>query len=249
MGLPVRLLKLLLVLLLSAASCRATWTCTEGATGCTVTTTRSCSASAATCTITVTSTTAGRIGIVCAMLGGSSLSLSSVTGAGTWTVQAARGSDSTANGAAQCAYNFSESAGVTSIVVNFSSSASNAAAYYAFSSSLGNVTFDVGGSVDDSSACTSCAGAALSTTTSNNYLLVQNSFCGGTCSAINQSYTGVFNAGGDGSAFKINVTSAGTTPNWTQTSGRLAGSGMAIYEKASGSTTRSPQMMSAGVGK
>jgi hypothetical protein len=211
-----------------------TWTCKDGGTGCTVTTQRNCATSTTTCTITVGSTTGASVAVVCVQIGGSTGSLSSVTGGGTWVVDASsRGTDATLNEAVQCAHNLNMTAATTSVVCNWSAGFNgNECQYFNFSGTGSSFTFDTANSVDDTTACTSCAGVGLTLTTSNNYILIQSQN-GATASAINQSYTAVF-VNGDGFAYKINQTAAGTTPNWTQTSSRMVGAAIAIYEVTGG---------------
>jgi hypothetical protein len=211
-----------------------TWTCRDGGTGCTTTTQRVCQGSAASCNITVGSTTGGSVGVVCAQTGQAAFTLSSVTGGGTWVVDAASlGSDATSATSVECAHNLNMTAATTSVVCNISGAfAGNQCQYLNFTGTGSSFTLDTANNVDDSAACTACTGVALSLTTSNNYILVQSQ-SGTTGSAINQSYTAMF-LNGDGIAYKINQTVAGTTPNWTQTSGRMAGGAIAIYEITGG---------------
>ena len=136
-----------------------------------------------------------------------------------------------------CAYNLNATGGATSITCTFSpTNSGNQCMYLRFTGTLGSNTFDTANNADDTT-CTSCAGVALTLGTSNNYILVQTVGCSATCSAINQSYNGKF-LNGDGMAYKINVSAAGTTPNWTSTSGTVAAGGVAIYEGSGAAVTR-----------
>jgi hypothetical protein len=238
--------QLILCLALLCSPAWATWTCKDGGTGCTVTTQRNCTTSTATCTITVGSTTGGSVGIVCAQMG-SAQSLSSVTGGGTWAVDASsRASDATANDAVECAHNLNMTAATTSVVCNYpSTSAGTQCQYFNFAGTGSSFTFDAANNIDDTVACTSCAGVDLTLTTSNNYILIQVQEAA-MASAITQSYTAMF-LNGDGFAYKINQTAAGTTPNWTQTSGRMVGGAIAIYEVTGGACT--PTLTLMGVGR
>lgn len=234
-----------LVVLATHSPAWATWTCKDGGAGCTSTTTRDCQASAnTTCNITVASTTAGSVGIVCEQVATTAITLT-VTGGGTWTTStASHGTDTTAGGA-ECAYNLNMTGSTTTVTCTFSATNTSVCTYFNFTGTGSSFTLDTGNGVDDSTACTTCTGVALTLGTSNNYILVQAATCGGTCSAINQSYTGVFPFG-DGAGFKINVSSAGTTPSWTQTSGRLAGGAIAIYEIVSATCQNFIALMGAG---
>lgn len=243
-----RLTQLVLFLLVLSAPSWATWTCAQGATGCTVTTTRDCVMSTTTCGITVTSTHAHAVEVLCGQFPGAGTTLTG-SGDGTWTTATgSHGTDTTAGGV-ECAYNLNATGSATTITCTASASSSqNQCMFFEFTGTGSSFTFDTANTVDDSSACTSCNGVAFTLGTSNNYILIQGSSCAGTCSAINQSYTGVF-VSGDGFAFKINVTSAGTTPSWTSTSGRLAGGAIAIYEVTSAAPHPHAQLPIGGVGQ
>jgi hypothetical protein len=208
-----------------------TWTCADGGTGCTTTTARTCTGLNP-CTITVGSTSAGSVEVACGQAPATTTTVT-VTGDGTWiTATGSHGTDTTAGGV-ECAYNLNATGGATSIVCTFSASASgNQCKYFRFTGTGSSFTFDTANVVDDSTACTSCTGVALTLGTSNNYILIQSESGSGTASAINQSYTAGF-LNGDGLAYKLNVTTAGTTPAWTMTSGKMAGGAIAIYEVVS----------------
>jgi hypothetical protein len=223
-------------LLLLPSKASATWTCAQGATGCTVTTARTCVASGVTsCAITVTSTNAHAVEVICMAVTSTARTISSASDGGFTTATASHGTDTTAGGA-ECAYNLNATGGATSITCTFNGTAAAQCEFFEFTGTGSSFTFDTANTVDHSSTCTTCSGVALTLTTSNNYILVQALDPVGTASAINQSYTGIF-SGGDGFAFKINVSSAGTTPNWTTTSGRSAGGAIAIYEVVAGAPT------------
>jgi hypothetical protein len=138
------------------------------------------------------------------------------------------GTDTTA-GSVDIAYNLNATGGATTITCTLTASVSATCNFFEFTGTGTGFAFDTGATVPHSTACTTCAGAALTLTTANNYILIQTLVDAGTASAINQSYTGVFSSG-DGFAFKINVSVAGTTPNWTSTNSRSAGGAIAIYE-------------------
>jgi hypothetical protein len=224
-----------LIVLALCSPAWATWTCAQGATGCTVTTTRSCAISAATsCNITVTSTHAHAVEAMCAAFNTTTHTISSSSDGGFTVATSSKGTDASAGGV-ECVYNLNATGSATTITCTVSASDTGVCAFFEFTGTGSSFTFDTANNVDDTTACTSCNGVALTLGTSNNYILVQGGSFGGTGSAINQSYTGVF-VTGDGFAFKINVSAAGTTPLWTQTSGRLAGGAMAIYEVTGGAT-------------
>ena len=223
----------------------ATWTCQQGGTGCTVTTTRDCSVGGTSCSITVTSTHAHAVEAICEQSGSTSSLISSTSDGGFTAASGSHGTDSSAGGV-ECAYNLNATGSATSITCTFSVSASNQCFFFEFTGTGSTFTFDTSNKVD-STSCTSCTGVALTLGTSNNYILVQTAGCSATCSAINQSYTGVF-FNGDGQAFKLNVSSAGTTPSWTSTSGNIAGGAIAIYEVTGGGSTCAQSIALMGVG-
>lgn len=227
---------LLLIGLLSSMGslpCWATWTCAQGGPTCTVTATRSCT-SGATCNITVTSTHAHAVEVACFNAVTTTFTFT-VSGDGTWTTPVASHGTDTAGGSVECAYNLDATGGATTITCTFSTGqSSNQCLFLEFTGTGSSVTFDVASAADRTGSSTTQAGIGLALTTSNNYILIQASGCGATCSAINQSYNGIV-LNGDGMAFKINVTSAGTTPNWTQSpASTMAVAGLAIYEVTGG---------------
>lgn len=94
--------------------------------------------------------------------------------------------------------------------------------------------FDSANTHDAGASCTTCVGTVLTLGTSNNYLLIQGGASAAQLTAIDTAtsgYTGVFNANGSGIAYKINVSTAGLTPNWTNnSSSQVTDGGLAIYE-------------------
>jgi hypothetical protein len=236
-----------LILLLLCSPAWATWTCADGGTSCTVTTARDCSTSTTSCNITVSSTTGGSVGVLCVQMSGTTNSFASASGGGTWVVSAASKGTDTTGGTAQCAYNLNMTAATTTVTCTFTTgTAGNQCNYLNFTGTGSGFTFDVGNFIDDSVACTSCSGVVLTLGTANNYVLVQASSCGGSCSAISQ-YVGAQFFNNDGLAYKVNVSVPGTTPNWTMTSSKLAGAAIAIYETTgatpSGSMMAGPSMV------
>lgn len=217
------------LLLLCSSPCWATWTCAQGATGCTVTTVRDCSTSGASCAITVTSTHAHAVEALCMQSTSTAITLTSASDGGFTAAAGSHGTDATGGGT-ECAYNLNATGGATSITATFSGASGNQAMFMEFTGTGSSFTFDTSALIDDTVACTSCSGAVLALGTSNNYILIQASSCGGTCStALSQGYTAAF-FNGDGMGYKLNVSVAGTTPNWTMTSSTLAGGAIAIYE-------------------
>jgi hypothetical protein len=161
---------------------------------------------------------------------------------------ASKGIDSTLVVVSECEYNLNATGGATTITCTFSVSASIDCEFFEFTGTGSSFTFDKGANVDDSTSCTTCAAANLGPLgTSNNYILVQSAFGGATVTAIDQSYN-ISADVGDASAYKMNVSTAGTTPNWTQSaSNKLAGGAIAIYEITGGAATP-PQRTLVGAG-
>lgn len=232
----------LILFLTACVSANATWTCAQGAAGCTVTTARNCSTSGTSCSITVTSTHLHASEFLAMQTGSTSVTLSSTSDGGFTFPAAGHGTDASAGGVL-IGYNLSATGSATSITCTFSAAnAFNQCEFMEFTGTLGGNTFDTANKVDDSSACTpSCAGVALTLGTSNNYILIQADSDASSSSAINQSYTGTF-FNGSGMAYKINVSAAGTTPNWTSSGGPICGSGLAVYESSGGGCTAAPNL-------
>lgn len=213
-----------------ASEASATWTCAQGATGCTVTTTRTCTMSAVTsCNITVTSTHAHAVEVLMLAATATTPTISSTSDGGFTRSTLSHGTDATA-GSVDIAYNLNSTGGATTITCTQSVAVASTCNYFEFTGTGAGFTFDTGATVDHNVACTTCAGVVMTLATTRNYILIQTLVDAATASAINQSYTGVFSSG-DGFAFKINVSVVGTTPNWTSTSARSAGGGIAIYEQ------------------
>lgn len=239
--------QLILFVALLCSPAWATWTCADGGSLCTVTTTRHCSSSTTSCAITVGSAAGGSVGTICAQMSGTTNSLASASGGGTWVVDASsKGADAT-GGTIECGHNLNMTAATTTVTCNFTTGASgNQCNYMNFTGTGSGFTFDTSNSITDAT-CTTCSGVILTLGTANNYILIQGSSCGGTCSAITQ-YTGTAFFNGDGMAYKINVSVPGTTPNWTMVSSKLAGGAIAIYETVGGAAC-TPTLTLMGVGR
>jgi hypothetical protein len=178
---------------------------------------------------------------MCGNMDGTTNTLSAATTDGTWTVATSSlATDTTINAGArtECEYNLNATGGVTTITCKISISNTFDCEFFEFTGTGSSFTFDTANSIDDSTACTTCTGVALTLTTSNNYILAQSAVTAATVTALSQSYNIAANAtSGNGSAYKMNVSAAGTTPNWTNNaSGRLAGGAIALYEVTGGAT-------------
>lgn len=235
-----------LIPILCCSQAWATFTCQDGSTLCTSTTTRSCATAGTSCNITVASTTGGSIGVIAGQTASTTVTVTG-SGGGTWTSSTNSHGTDTNGGGTENSYNLNMTASTTTVTCTFSASnASNQCLYFNFTGTLGTYTFDTGAAAnhDTTSCSTSCAGVGMTLSTANNYILIQSSACSNACSAIDQSYNAVFLAG-DGFGYKLNVSTIGTTPNWTQPGGSnsLAGGAIAIYETSGAVHTAMPVVM------
>lgn len=208
----------------------ATWTLVQNVIS------SACTTNSSTCAVTVASTGSGHV-IFIGLLGEiASMTISSVSGGGAYThPSACAASESGTNvRASDCAYTLASTSGTTSITVTRNSSTSSAwhicAAEVSFTASSVSVdTGNANGNTNTStSASTSATGVTLSILGSNDVIF--QILSGGTPTAINESYAGVF-AAATGSATLINTTT-GTAPTWTQSSNQWAASAIAVAEAA-----------------
>lgn len=153
--------------------------------------TGTCSLIASTCTITVPSTTAGDV-LVGFSYSGNSFALTSVTGDGTWThCSNCAVSNATVAAGVDMAYRAVATGGATSIVFTFSGTTSSftAVEVVQFRRSTGSATFDVSGSVNDSTNCTACTGVPLTLTGGGSNELIVSVFTESqTLSTVNSPY-------------------------------------------------------------
>jgi hypothetical protein len=223
-------IKLLLALLLLAHPASATWAL--------VSSTTSTSNTGTSCNLTITSTGAGHLIVVIpTSTSTSQLSISSISGGGTYTIcnSGCQDFDSTLGGGVDgIAYVLSSTSGVTSITCTLSGSAS--ATYeieYEFSYTASSIALDTDGTRTDTSGNGTFAGVTLSPTGSNDVLL-QACYPTNTATAIT-TYTGTF-PGGIGFGRLLNSTS-GTAPTWTVSSGGRAAMAAIAFTETSTPTT------------
>jgi hypothetical protein len=197
-----KLIGLVLLSLLFCLPASATWTCADGDSSCTSGQFRHCGTATASCNITVTSTAAHSIEVICATSGANTTITSSTDGS--WTAPA--GTSVFSGGAfSACAYNLNATGSATTITCTFgTTNAGNECAYHNFTTDQATVTADstamASGTVTDAS-CSSCNGVALTLSTANNYVLVQQGSCGN-CSAVTQ-YSGFYaTPNSNGEAYK-----------------------------------------------
>jgi hypothetical protein len=90
------------------------------------------------------------------------------------------------------------------------------------------VAFDNASQIADA-ACTSCATPTITLSTNNNYVFIQSGI-GDDPTAMDQGYIGAFDNNASGFAYKLNQSSVGTPPHWSQYyKVTFAGGAMWIY--------------------
>ncbi len=210
--------------------------------------------SGSSCTITLNSATGQNNLLALAFFASSNTSyaISSVTDnkGGTWAVCSnCNAGNSASGGTLGGAYNLSSVSNTTSVTLNLNSSESAQFVVEIIEySHAGNATFDVSGGGTDT-ACSSCAGVAL-TLGHTADVIVQfasgktnsgsNSF-----SAISGSYTTPFDhfnvtkAGGVAGWVNVGTTNP-TTPNWTQTAGDTINIAVMAFTESAAITSLSP---------
>src|SRR6266852_5893350 len=186
-----------------------------------------------TCTTNVAPTGAGHVGIFCTTNFSDNNFFSSVSGGGSWTV--ASGSladDTTRHEFTECAYNLNMSANATTITGNVTGNASSSeCAFLELSYSGSSVAFDNASQIADA-ACTSCATPTITLSSNNNYVFIQSGI-GDDPTAMDQGYIGAFDNNASGFAYKLNQSSVGTPPHWSQYyKVTFAGGAMWLYEGA-----------------
>ena len=195
----------------------------------------STSCTGSTCNLTVGSTGTGHI---LTLVGGfgKNVSIASVSGGGSWVCPAsAVAANGTSLGSAAC-YVLSSTAGTTSISINLTGSPGTGiwVAEFREYSATGAPVFDTAGAISDAT-CTSCAGATLSLSGSND-LVLQMINPANTASAVSSGWGDTDFPGPNyfGVADKL-ATSSGAAPTWTTTSGIATGSALA-FNLGAGST-------------
>jgi hypothetical protein len=232
--------RLMALLLFALHPLGATWALVHSASN------ASCSAGT-TCTVTVTSTGAGNLLVGTVLVGNTGLTISSVSGGGTWTHCGTCQMFNATAGGTDASYTLSSTSGATSIVFTLSASNSGGAwvaAVLEYSYTAGPISFDAASTRNQSTASASQAGVALTLTGSND-VIVQTATEQSSASAISAPYTqpALFPSG-DGVAGAIN-TASGTAPTWTATSGQAGLMGIAFKESGGGggSPTMPPRVL------
>lgn len=125
-----------------------------------------CGDSAAACTITVTAPTAGNLLAIAAMYNGSAVTITSATGAGTWTHPTGCQASAAGFQAMDWIYNLSATA-ATSITVNLSGTATFIDIWYFEYSGTGPFTYNTCAVVNGGTPYTNAPGGSITTTAAN----------------------------------------------------------------------------------
>lgn len=218
----MRKLLLPILFLLASAPCWATWGLVQHPSN------TSCSGTS--CSVTTTSTGSGHAIVVVAWMGTSSaITISTVTGGGTFTHCSACHVADSSGLAVDASFTCSSTSGTTSISIGLSSTVSSWAAEIIEYSYTSGCAIDTQGTRDQSSNSANPAGVTL-TLTGTNDVIVQFINGSNSASAISGSYTNPADfPGGDGAGGAMNTTS-GTAPTWTMTSGKAALGAIALEE-------------------
>jgi hypothetical protein len=203
----------------------------------------SCTASSTSCTLTVSSTGAGHI-ILIGYAGGSSKTITGVSGGGTYThCTACTGSNVNGEGT-DISYTLASTSGTTSIVVSYTVTPTPFVEMVELSFTGSSVALDFGANVDNTTN-TLRGGAVLSSATGTNDAVYQVISTSGviTISAISSPYTSFCDCGTThGFGVGINTTTF-TAPTWTFSgNAQSAGSGIAISETTGGAVTNKPHV-------
>jgi hypothetical protein len=174
------------------------------------------------CVVTLSSNTLSGSLLVAVFTSGSPpISITSASGAGTWTLCSGCASSDTTAGSSDIIYNLNSTSGVGSITLNFNTNCGACdVKIYEIAVTNGPAVLDTQGNRDQSTNATSIAGVTLTLTGTTDAIL-QGGIASGTFSGIDSSYTNSDFTNGNGRAILLN-TASGTAPNWTSTSGRAA---------------------------
>jgi hypothetical protein len=183
-----------------------------------------CTAGTATCSITVASTGTGNVGVLWANdQTGTPLTITSISGGGTWTIPSGCSLNHASIGTSNCAFIPSLTGGVTTITVTWSNATLNSnldkLKYFEYSvTGGGGVVLDTSGTIFDSSSGTSQPGVALTLSGSSDLILQSLIASLGTVSGVTTyGHLTPSSSGYDAAAELLN-TASGTAPTWTTTS-------------------------------
>jgi len=197
-----------------------------------------CNVSSATCNVTVASTGTGHLILIGMSISNADF-ITSVSGAGTYTVPGGcEGADSTTS-STSCAYNLSSTSGVTTITVTRTSTTTGTwrCEVLELSSTATPFVLDVVGNRDQSTNTTTPAGVTLTLSGSNDVILqTAQSSTGQTSISINAPYT-IETCGANRMCFAWSLnTTSGTAPTWTMASSGHAALGAIAIKETSAAT-------------
>jgi hypothetical protein len=223
-------LLILLVLLFAALPVEASWTLVQHPFN------NACTSGTSTCTVTMTQNT-GSNNLLVFMYGGFSSAgtpqLSSINAGGTFVHCSNCSAKDTNNNAVDAGYVLQSTSGVGSITVTMTAVGNSAGTWvmtaYEYSTTLGPPVFDASGSGADT-ACTSCAGQALTLGGANDAIGTVVS-PNASCSTVTSPYTNPNDTSTANAAGAIN-TASGSAPTFTCVSGTAAVAAMAFKETA-----------------
>lgn len=228
-------MRILITLLLLASVASATITKVQSPAATT-------NSSSTTCNVTITAngTGAQRL-LVFKEVSSPAVTLSTVTGGGTWTLCGANCRGTSSTGVTNMAYRNAPTASVTTVTGTLSASvaflacwveeySTDQASFTVETISASNVVTYSGGTV-----CSSCASPSITITGSND-VISSIASCDGTCSGTITNWSVLYTFG-EGSANRINTTSAAF--NWGQGSSTgLATASIAFFDAAGGGVVR-----------
>ncbi len=187
----------------------------------TITPSGTCSSTSNTCTIAVSSTGANHAGVLLAENAtGSSVTITSVSGGGTWTRPAACHLFSAASGSINCAYTLSTTASATSITLTWSSATPGFSriSFYEYSSTTTSIIIDAGATAinaGSNATSTTPIGVSLTLTGANDVIVQGIATQGATVSSVAAPYSGFLASSTQfGSSNNLNTASS-SPPTWT----------------------------------
>jgi hypothetical protein len=191
------------------------------------------------CVVTVSSTGAGHLGVIMGHTNTGTVTITSVTGGGTWLEPAGchiNGGGSI--GAESCAYTLSTTASVTSYTVNLSASSVSSFIFYEYSWSGSSFALDTGasgglGTVSDGTSGTSLAGVGLTLACTKCIIVQGLSTSGGNVTGVSTPYSNFQGTSFAGQA-DLENSNSGTAPTFTNSNSQTA-AGAAIAIAGSGS--------------
>lgn len=192
--------------------------------------------SSTTCNVTITANGTGATRLlIFKVVSSTGVTLSSVTGGGTWTRCLANCNVTSTSGTTNMAYLNAPTASVTTVTGVLSASVAFLACWVEeYSTNQAGFTVETisASNGKNDTTCTSCASATPTISGSNDVITAVAS-CDGTCSGTIASWNVLYGSG-EGSARQVNITSPSF--NWSQGSNTLATATLAFFDVAGTST-------------